>query len=82
MPLPGDQIVTYNGIRMRVRNMPGQGTRALWGYGHGLHRRPVWRPGLWFYTPDSCELADVASATRWVEGGRTLICLGCGLDCT
>jgi len=86
MPLPGDELVTYNGTRMRVRDVPDRLLRAMWGYGHAAARgrvgRLIWRPGLWFYTPDTCQLAEAPSATRWVEDGQTLVCIGCGLDCT
>ena len=77
----GDQEITYNGIPTKVRDIPGASTRALWGYGHGNTTRPV-LPGTWPHTPDTCEQADDPDAVAWINAGQTLVCTGCGLDCT
>lgn len=46
-------------------------------------RRVVIIPGrLWPDVPEECEVADDPGEVEWLAGGRLLVCLGCGLDCT
>ena len=76
--------IIYNGADMPVSEVPDRMTRALLGYGHFpldlAHRRVVLVPGrAWPYTPATC-LTDEHRG-EWLDPS-TLVCTGCGLDCT
>lgn len=80
---PQDRKVGYNGVETRVGDLPSATTRAEFGYGHfpaHIIDRGV-APGVWPFTPDTCELADDPYGI-WVENDTILACQGCGLDCT
>lgn len=79
-PYAGDQLISYDGVEMAVRDCPDRLVRVLAGFGHDINERPV-APGRWPFMIDRCEWAD-QPAFRWNPDGTLLRCLGCGLDGT
>lgn len=81
-----DQIVTFNGVDMKIKDVPDREARADWGMGHyGVHMRgrkihPEITPGGWKYDPESCLLAGESRGISIGDG--EICCPGCGLDGT
>jgi hypothetical protein len=81
-PYSADDIVELDGMRIRIRDIESAGLRASFGVGHFYrHTRPVIAiPGRTFpFTPDTC-LVDMHEGEALSDG--SVICTGCGLDCT
>lgn len=81
----GDQIVSYNGEDMKIKDIPDPIVRQMLGYGHAAHpsRTVVRAPGLTpTTTPDKCT--NGPTDWTWVKVGGTwyLACPMCGLDGT
>lgn len=81
MPTNPDELVDYNGVLMSIKDVPDPAIRHLMGPGHFRDGRPV-VPGDWPYTPETCIYTDPREGTKWINGGQTLVCTGCGLDGT
>ena len=85
--------VEYNGVEMRISDVPDKFSRWMLGYGHeNPWGRPV-IPGDWPHTVDTCRFEEHPARWQDNEGnwltldeaklcGHTLVCTGCGLDCT
>lgn len=80
----GDEITEFNGVAMKIKDVPDQFIRAMLGFGHTKSRSLpfVVIPGEWEFTPDVCEVAALSGATLWIHEETYLVCAGCGLDCT
>lgn len=79
----GDMVVEYSGAETRVADLPSTSLRASFGYGHfpGHNRSVVVVPGrTWPHTPETCSTDDYVEG-EWLDE-QTLVCRGCGLDCT
>lgn len=82
MRTKGTDFTEFNGQQMMIKDVPDADVRHMLGYGHhNPYNRRV-GVGDWEFTPETCEAADDNNAVKWVDGGNTLICTGCGLDCT
>lgn len=82
-PYSGDDTVEFNGVEMRIRDVPSAFVRAGLGVGHfpGHCRQVVEVPGRTFpHTPETC-LVDMHKG-EWLPDGTQLYCTGCGLDGT
>jgi hypothetical protein len=78
-----EEIVSINGKEMPLKDVPYP-ARAMFGYGHPAVYKQEGRevqPGDWPHTPETCQRADEGHG-EWINGGTTLVCPGCGLDCT
>lgn len=72
--------VEYNGVTMRVQDVPDATFRQMLGYGHVFaSSRPV-VDGDFPHTPDTCDCDNHGG--KWNADGTILYCEGCGLDCT
>jgi len=81
----GDQIASYNGEDMKIRDIPDEFVRQMLGYGHiGWQGRTVVRaPGLTpATTPDKCTNGPYGWTWVTVGGVQYLVCPMCGLDGT
>lgn len=84
-----DEIVEYNGASMRIRDIPDPFVREMLGMGHA-HFSPDRKvitqddsgPRRWPFTIQTCLYSGEQFATEWINNGQTLVCIGCGLDCT
>jgi hypothetical protein len=81
-----DNVVEVDGVEMKIRDVPDPFLRAMWGYGHfavEIAQRPVITvPGrTWPYTPETCLTDDYTFKCEWLDE-QTMVCPGCGLDCT
>lgn len=81
-----DTIVEVDGQYMRIRDVPDDFLRAMWGYGHfpsDLANRQVVRVAgrNWPYTPDTCRVAHYGTQGEWITP-EVLVCSGCGMDFT
>lgn len=75
----GDQFTTYNGERMRIRDVPSKTIREMLGFGHsGWETREV-HPG---YPVHPSECAYGSMRWEWINDGENLVCPRCGLDGT
>lgn len=83
-PIDPRATIKYNGVEIRVEDLPTADLRASMGYGHyGPFRRPVIERTdgkSWPYTPNMCLLAANTRGV-WVDPEH-LACPGCGLDMT
>lgn len=83
-PIDPRAIVTYNGKRVAIEDLPSALLRTMSGYGHlGPFQRPVIERidgKSWPYTPNMCLLADNPRGV-WIDPEH-LACPGCGLDVT
>lgn len=92
----GDELTTFNGQMMKIRDVPDAFVRHMLGFGHsfkpGRDAVRVKPDGPWPYEPDVCPRADEQTGV-WLnkecepagpdlEDGEYLVCPGCGLDCT
>lgn len=90
-----DDRVGYNGMYMKIKDIPDPYVRAGLGVGHWPnHGRPVveLEDREFPLTPDTC-LVDIYGG-EWIKMGECdacetlnyccerLVCTGCGLDCT
>lgn len=76
--------IQFDGVDMAIDEVPDAGIRALLGHGHfprDIRARSVVNvPGReWPHTPTAC-LTDEHKG-EWLDA-HTLVCTGCGLDCT
>lgn len=79
--------VSYNDEMINIEDIPSRQVRTMLGYGHfNPFNRPVVSTEVqgtqWPFTPDTCEVSDDPHHTEWILNGTTLVCVGCGLDCT
>lgn len=81
MPVDPLEQVEYNGVWMAIQDVPNPTIRQLLGLGHPRDNRPI-VPGNWPYTPETCIYTDMVEGNEWIDGGKTLVCTGCGLDGT
>lgn len=80
-PVNPNEVIEYNGSPMRIKDVPDTATRHFLGLGHFREDRPT-LPGAWPYSPENCIYTDPCEGNKWVNGGQTLVCTGCGLDVT
>lgn len=81
--------INFNGVNMRILDLPGSDHQAMMGYGHfpGVLGVPLPRPdGVeWAYTPETCQVSSgkqgVTPLGVWIDEEH-LVCPGCGLDLT
>lgn len=80
-----DEIVTFNGEQIAIKDIPLASDRHLFGFGHySVPGREVItsEDGTpWPYEPDTCPRADETQWT-WIHNGTYLVCPGCGTDGT
>lgn len=80
-----NEIIEYNAERMALKDIPDAAVRHSLGLGHfpvpgrGVLPNPSGEP--WPYTPEMCLRTDETRWT-WIDGGRYLVCPGCGVDGT
>lgn len=83
-----NSTVVYCGKEMRVADVPDREIRAMLGIGHvGYGERQVVTSDdnhtiTWPYTVENCVYGGDPFANEWINNGRTLVCIGCGLDGT
>lgn len=86
-PLDPKTVVTFNGERMAIEEVPSLQARWMLGYGHDpadVRQRehlPRGEGENWAYTPSTCLVADQGTMGVWVDTTH-LACPGCGLDFT
>ena len=81
-----DRTIDYNGVALKISEVPDVYDRAMLGYGHWpseIAQRPVVTMSgrVWPYSPETCLTDDYIFTCEWFDE-HTLVCPGCGLDCT
>lgn len=90
---PGDEEIEYNGVTMKVKDIPDASMRVMLGYGHTSRPKPfviAVEGRTWETTPDVCTYGP--RDWEWVTGAgpdhgygvvaEYLVCPKCGLDGT
>lgn len=86
-----DEVITYNGEPTAIKDLPSPSRRAEFGMGHWLASNTAQAPlphpykaegHDWPWHPNECRVASWGKDWLWLNGGKNLVCPGCGIEGT